>query len=123
MAIQTEFIAKTEEISNQAIDDICRDRRSKVSIMYSIPKDTKERSEMDESLIGLADSISLELLKKEGHRRVSVNARIKECIDRLRLAGFLHPYKSKASGNAKLNFLRDDEIIKKFNSTIHGLLN
>jgi hypothetical protein len=78
---------------------------------------------MDESLLEVADFMSLELLKKEGHRKVSVTAHIKECTDRLRLAGFIHPLKSKASGNAKLNFLRDDEIIKKFNSTIYGLLN
>ena len=122
-AIQTEFIAKTEEVTNQGIDNICIERRNKVSAKHNIPKETKERSEIDKNLLELADSMSLELLKKEGHRRISVNARIKECIDRLRLAGFVHPFKSKASGNAKLNFLRDDEIVKKFNSTIYGLLN
>jgi len=122
-AIQTEFVTKTEEVTNQEIDNICSKQRNKVAVKYNIPKEIKDRSKLDENLLELADSMSLELLKKEGHRKISVNACIKESIDRLRFAGFIHPFKSKASGNAKLNFLRDDEIVKKFNSTIYGLLN
>lgn len=116
MAIQTEFIAKTEKISSKAIDKISSTRRKKISSIYRISKVASERNEEDKNLLLLADLTTYEVLKKKNHRKVSVEARIKEIMNRLRLAGFVHSIKNKASGNAKLNFLRDDEIVRKYNS-------
>jgi hypothetical protein len=123
MAIKAEYAKKTESVTSLEINKLSEERRINVAKMYDIPEDLNKRSEEETNLIILADSISHELNQKEGHRRVSVNAQIGKTMDRLRAAGFVHPFKSKAQGNAKLNFLRDDEIVSKYNSAIHGLLN
>jgi len=121
--IQSEYLNKTEQVTSKGIFEIGKKRRDKVAQLYNIPDDVNMRAAKDKDLLELADGITAELANKEGHRKISVNAQVKETIDRLRIAGYVHPIKSKASGNTKLQFLRDDEIVHKYNSVIRGLLN
>jgi len=121
--LQEEYVEKTRAITNKIYEESFEKRKRKVAEMYRIPEKNEERKEIDKKLLKLAESISAELINKNGVRRISVNAQIKKTIDRLRLAGYIHPMKSKASGNQKLYYLRDEEIVLKYNSVIHGLLN
>lgn len=121
--IQNEYLNKTEQTTSRSILELGKKRRDKVTQLYKIPEDVNVRTAKDKDLLELADGITAELANKEGHRRMSINAQVKETVDRLRIAGYIHPVKSKASGNAKLQFLRDEEIVHKYNSVVRGLLN
>lgn len=121
--LQEEYVEKTMAITNKIYEESSEERKRKVAKMYRISEKNEERKEIDKKLLNLAESISAELIKKNGVCRISVNAQIKKTVDRLRLAGYIHPIKSRASGNQKLSYLRDEEIVLKYNSVIHGLLN
>ena len=123
MSLQTEFIAKTEKFFYKEINNISNVRKKKISVLYNISKVVDERNKENKNMLSLADFTTYELLKKKNCRKISINVRIKEIIHCLRLAGFIHYTKNKASSNVKLNFLRDDEVIKKYNLIIYGLLN
>jgi hypothetical protein len=115
ITLRDEYILKIQEI--------IQERRKRVEKMFKISEGAAERNETENSLIDLATGFSLELLNKEVHRKISVNAQLKDVFRRLRDLGFVHPIKNKSISNSQLHYLNDDEIVKKYNSIIFGLLN
>jgi hypothetical protein len=96
---------------------------SKKAIKYmKVPDFVSAQSEEDKELILLSKDLALEQLNKEVPRRIAVNATIKETAEKLRMAGYMHPLKHKASANAKLKNYTDTEIVRLYNSVIAGIL-
>lgn len=63
-----------------------------------------------------------ELAHTEILRRMRVNAKLKDIVEIFRVQGYLHPLKHKAVGNSKLQLLRDEEIVKRYNFIITSIL-
>lgn len=123
LTLRDEYLVKTQEIVSESVQNIMGKRKSKVSKkIYQTSIETKELSEIKNSLLTMVEGISIEFINKESHRKVNVNVPIKNIMNRLRFIGFVHSIKNKASGNIKFQHLNDVEIIEKFNSFIYGLL-
>jgi len=121
--LRDEYIAKTEKVGLESVQEIINARKDRVTAMYKLYEKPYKDSDLSNNLLKMAEGISIDLMKKEGSRRVSVTASIKEVFLRLRDLGFIHPKKNKAIGNSSLQYLNDDEIVSKYNSIILGLLN
>ena len=123
LILRNEYVAKAQEIVSESVQNIIGKRKSRVSKKINqISVKKKELNEIENSLLNMAERISIEYVIKESHCKVNVTAPIKNIMNRLRFAGFAHPIKNKASGNTKFQHLNDVEIIEKFNSSIYGLL-
>lgn len=122
-ALQSDYLEKAEEIIKETFNEVVEKKRNSVLTKFKIKASPGlPLSGEDKKLIELAEEIALQSATKSSPRKVSVNAPINEVFAKLRLKGYIHPIKDRASGNVHLGFYTDSEIVKHYNSAIRALL-
>lgn len=53
---------------------------------------------------------------------ISIQAPIKDIVDKLRLQGYFHPQKSRYCANTLMGYLEDFEIVKCYSQVIYSML-
>jgi len=119
LTLRDEYLKKTLELVSETEEELVIKYSQKA---MKISGFVSAQSEEDKELILLRKDLTLEQLNKEVFHRIVVNARIKETVEKLRMVGYMHPLKHKASGNAKLKNYTDTEVVKLYNSVITGIL-
>lgn len=81
------------------------------------------RHEEDNDFSGPAKKIINSIPKNLFEKRISINAPVDQIFVKLRLLGYIDPFKNESTNNFHLNFCTDFEIVSHFNLVIRGLLN
>jgi hypothetical protein len=79
--------------------------------------------EEENDFLHLAKKVIHPIPKFFSSKRISINVPIDRIFVKLRLLGYVHPFKNKSTNNFHLNFCTDFEIVFHFNLIICGLLN
>jgi predicted AAA+ superfamily ATPase len=121
--IQKEYTHKIDQLLLTTFDTETDKRRTKIMEKFNISKISANRTFEEQELVNLAEGLTSLVLQKQVPRRLQIKHKIKKIINKLRLRGYLHPLKDKASGNPGLQLFTNNEIVKKYNSIISGILN
>lgn len=121
--IQKEYVQKIDQLLLTTFDIETDKRRTRIMEKFNISRTPVNRTDEEQELVDLAEGLTKLVLKKQVPRRLQINAPIKGILEKLRLKGYVHPLKDKASGNPGLQLFTDIEIVKKYNSVIYGILN
>lgn len=122
--LRENFINGLNDINKRLESFYFEENRSDI---LTIKEENKEeislKSSYDEATLSrAADVLTTEFLIQTKARRISINAPIKNIVEKLRGRGFIHSSKNRAQPLVQAAMLTDHEIVFMYNSLIDGLL-
>jgi Type II intron maturase len=120
---QQDYLNKASALIKESLNSEIAMKHNKIVDAFNINKNFGAcLSKKKEGLLGLVKGFTVLSTDKLFLRKILINAPIGEVVNKLRLAGYMHPIKNKAMGNSYLGCRTDSEIVTYFNTVILNVL-
>jgi len=121
--IQDQYLMEAQKVIDSSLNDAVNKKRELTIKKFNIPRGGLNASKDDQELLDTSKELTIAAANKLSTRRISVSAPIGNVFAKLRLKGYVHPIKDKATGNLSLCRHTDAEIVSHYSLLIRGLLN